>query len=432
MKIYYLNKLSLKQKLALCARPAINLTRVEKIVKPIIAQVKAVGDKALFELTKKFDGANLTSLAVSKKEFSEAEKNVAPELKRALKVAFKNITNFCLTQKQTQKKIKTAPGVTCWQRTRPIERVGLYVPGGTAPLPSTVLMLGIPAKLAGCKNIVLCTPPQPNGQINSAILYTAKLIGINNIYKVGGAQAIAAMAYGTQSISKVYKIFGPGNQFVTMAKQLVSTDLSGAAIDMPAGPSEVLVVADKYAQTDFVAADLLSQAEHGIDSQAVLVCVNKKQALRINKEVNRQLKSLPRKNIAKQALAKSFVLVVPSISEAINFANAYAPEHLILNIKQASKYLNKIINAGSVFVGKYSPEAAGDYASGPNHTLPTGGYARVYSGLGLTDYKKNITFQRLSALGAKNLGRTVSTIAQAEGLNAHKRAMQIRYLKKYD
>lgn len=429
MKIYYQNKLSDKKLVGLCARPAINLVRVEKIVKPIIAQVKAGGDRALLKLTKKFDGANLLSLAVTKIEFNEAEKNVTPELKKALKLAAKNITKFCLTQKQIQTKIKTTTGVTCWQRPRAIERVGLYVPGGTAPLPSTVLMLGIPAKLAGCNNIILCTPPQPNGKINSSILCAAKIIGIKKIYKVGGAQAIAAMAYGTQSISKVYKIFGPGNQFVTMAKQLVSIDPNGSAIDMPAGPSEVLVIADKYARVDFVAADLLSQAEHGIDSQAILVCTDKKQALKINKEVITQLATLPRKEIAKQALAKSFILIVPNIKKAIEFANLYAPEHLILNIKQPNKYLKKIINAGSVFVGPYSPEAAGDYASGPNHTLPTCGYARACSGLGLTDFQKNITFQQLTALGAKRLGQAVSKIAQAEGLDAHIHAMQIRYLK---
>jgi histidinol dehydrogenase len=320
-------------------------------------------------------------------------------------------------------------GVNCFSQARAIEKVGLYIPGGTAPLPSTVLMLAIPAKIAGCREIVLASPPDKHGKIDDIILFSAKLCGISQIFKIGGAQAIGSLAYGTQSVPKVYKIFGPGNQYVTTAKMLVSTDPQGAAIDMPAGPTEVLVIADHSAKDDFVAADLLSQAEHGDDSQAILVATSDKKADKILAQVKNQLSSLPRKKIAQKALENSFVIIAPSIEKAIDFSNQYAPEHLILNVKKPQKYIPKIINAGSVFLGQYSCEAAGDYASGTNHALPTYGYAKVHEGVNIKSFQKQITFQQITKKGAENLGPIVAKMAQQEELEGHKRAMELRYKK---
>lgn len=412
----------------MCARPLINSAAARAIVEPIIAGVKTGGDRAVRAYTKKLDRVELKKFAVSAAEFIAAKQSLPPSLRRALTVATRNITKFHTAERLQPLRVTTMPGITCWREARPIEAVGLYVPGGTAPLPSTLLMLGIPAKLAGCKNIIVCTPPQPDGAIAPSILVAAQIVGIQKIYKVGGAQAIAAMAYGTKTITKVDKIFGPGNQFVTVAKQLVSIDPAGAAIDMPAGPSEVLVIADASARVDFVAADLLSQAEHGPDSQVVLVCTDEIKTKAILAELEQQLANLPRRAIAGLALTKSFALVVKNIAEAVNFANSYAPEHLIINIKKPNAYLSRIKNAGSVFVGPYSPESAGDYASGPNHTLPTNGGARAYSGVSLESFQKNITFQELSPRGAQTLGPIVAEIARSEGLVGHERAMKIRYL----
>lgn len=430
MQILYSNQLSKNQLVKLCARPSVDLTTVANVVRPIISAVKNCGDSAIKEYSERFDKAILKTTVVSEKEISAGVKLVPKYLKTALRLAAKNITKFHIAQKTSANKINTMPGVACWREARGIEKVGLYIPGGTAPLPSTVLMLGIPARLAGCKKIVLCTPPQTDGKINASILFASSLCGITKIFKIGGAQAIAAMAYGTKTVPKVYKIFGPGNQYVTAAKQLVSIDPNGAAIDMPAGPSEVLVIADEKARADFVAADLLSQAEHGPDSQAVLVCTSQNKTKEILSEVKKQLNSLPRKSIAEKSLSKSFALVVRDINEAIEFSNAYAPEHLIINITRPEKYLKNITNAGSVFIGPYSPESAGDYASGTNHTLPTSGYARSCSGVSLESFCKNITFQKLSQAGAKKLGPAVARIAKAESLEAHARAMKIRYIWK--
>lgn len=365
-------------------------------------------------------------MQLSNIEIREAAKKVSNEIKTALEQAASNITKFHEIQLESRKTVETMPGVICFAEMRPIEKVGLYIPGGTAPLPSTVLMLAIPARLAGCKEIVLCTPPAKDGTINDVILAAAEIAGVKTIYRVGGAQAIAAMAYGTETIPKVDKIFGPGNQYVTAAKMLVSTEPDGAAIDMPAGPTELLVVADEAARADFVAADLLSQAEHGADSQVVLVCTDVQKISEITAEVKRQLKSLSRQQIAAKALDNSFSIVVKDIDAALEFANRYSPEHLILNVKEPQKLVKKVVNAGSVFLGAYSPESAGDYASGTNHALPTYGYARSYSGVSLASFQKRITFQQLTPEGVKNIASTVQIIAEQEGLTAHKRAMEIR------
>jgi histidinol dehydrogenase len=411
----------------LITRPALELDFLESTVKNILHRVKTSGDAALRELTLQLEKVDLITAAVTEKEIQQAEQNIDPQLKKALLIAKNNIATFHATQRVVNKRIETISGVTCWRKAIAIDKVGIYIPGGTAPLFSTVLMLGIPAMLAGCREIILCTPPDKEGKINDAILVAAKLVGIIKIFKAGGAQAIAAMAYGTASIPKVYKIFGPGNQFVTMAKQLVSQQ--GTAIDMPAGPSEVLVMADESAEASFVAADLLSQAEHGTDSQVMLVLTDSTKLPLIQEEVAKQLDVLPRKAVAEQALLNSRVTIFSELKEAIEFVNEYAPEHLIINMKNDEAIADQIINAGSVFLGNYSPEAAGDYASGTNHTLPTNGFAKAYSGVSLESFSKNITYQRLTEEGIKNLGPVVEQMAEAEQLMAHKQAISIRLNK---
>lgn len=408
----------------LCERPQMDLESLSGMVKSILYKVKQSGDNALKELTAQFDKVNLDSFIVSRNEIEEAEKNLSDDLKSSIQTAANNIRKFHAAQKREILHVETMPGVSCWRKATPIEKVGMYIPGGSAPLFSTVLMLGTPASLAGCGEIILCTPPNKEGKINEAILYAAKLVGITRIYKVGGAQAIAAMAYGTASITQVYKIFGPGNQFVTKAKQLVSEE--GIAIDMPAGPSEVLVMADEKANPSFIAADLLSQAEHGEDSQVVLVVNNKTEIDPIKKEIQEQLKKLPRKNIAEKALTNSLIISFDSTENAIEFINDYAPEHLIINTDNSEAVAEKVINAGSVFLGSYTPESAGDYASGTNHTLPTNGYAKAYAGVSLDSFVKYITFQKISEEGIKKIGPIVEKMAEAESLIAHKQAVSIR------
>jgi histidinol dehydrogenase len=405
-------------------RPFIDNTLLEKTVRKILKKVKERGDKALRKYSKKFDGVNLKKFLVSEKELNEAEALLGDELKQAIQQAKQNIETFHTAQKEEIKKIETMPGVICWRKSIAIEKIGLYIPGGSAPLFSTVLMLGVPAKLAGCKEIIICTPSAKDGIVNPAILYTAQLCGIKKIFKISGAQAIAAMAYGTDSIPKVFKIFGPGNQYVTMAKQLVQQQ--GVAIDMPAGPSEVLVIADETAISEFVAADLLSQAEHGHDSQVVLITTSELLAEKVIIAIGDQLEEIPRKEIARQALQNSRLVVEKNIEEAIDLSNLYAPEHLILSCNHAEQVVEQIISAGSVFIGNYSPESAGDYASGTNHTLPTNGYAAMYSGVSLDSFVKKITYQQLTKEGLQNIGNTVMEMASAEGLDAHKNAISIR------
>ena len=409
---------------ALSQRPQVELEFLENTVKNILARVQRSGDEALREFTNKFDKTDINTLEVSQQEIDEVIKTVPADLKAAIQTAAGNIEKFHAAQKQTLTPVETMPGVTCWRKAVPIQKIGIYIPGGSAPLFSTVLMLGIPAKLAGCEEVILCTPPDTTGSINAAIIYAAQLTGITKIFKVGGAQAIAAMAYGTESIPKVYKIFGPGNQYVTKAKQLVSQ--LGVAIDMPAGPSEVLVLADETADAAFVAADLLSQAEHGEDSQVMLVVTDEKLIATIQSEIEKQLSTLPRKSIAEKSLLNSKVLCFNSIETALDFTNEYAPEHLIINTRDADTIANKIINAGSVFIGNYSPEAIGDYASGTNHTLPTNGYAKASAGVSLESFIRYITFQKLTEDGLKVLGPVVEKMAEAEQLTGHKQAVSIR------
>lgn len=409
---------------ALLARPADEGNTVEAAVKSILATVKQQGDKALFDYALQFDKVKLSNLKVSANELADAEKALPANLKKAIKNAQANIKKFHKAQQQKPVKIETTKGVVCWRESRPIENVGLYIPGGSAPLFSTVLMLATPAAIAGCKRVVLCTPADKEGKVNPAILFSAQLCGVTEIYKVGGAQAIAALAYGTESIKPVNKIFGPGNRYVTTAKQLVQND--GVAIDMPAGPSEVMVVADNTAVPAFVAADLLSQAEHGPDSQVVMVAFNEPFAKAVLQEVKSQLAQLQRKEIAAQALENSKIIIVKTGQEAVNIINEYAPEHLILAVKNESYFVQNTINAGSIFLGNYTPESAGDYASGTNHTLPTNGYAKVYGGVSLDSFVKKITVQKISAQGIKNLGNTIEIMAVAEGLDAHKNAVTIR------
>jgi histidinol dehydrogenase len=409
---------------ALCLRPQVELEFLENSVKNILARVQRSGDEALQELTKQFDKADINEFQLSPQEIDEATQSVPLELKAAIRTAASNIEKFHAAQKQTLVPVETMPGVLCWRKAVAIQKVGVYIPGGSAPLFSTVLMLGIPAKLAGCEEVILCTPPDPDGKINAAIVYAAQLTGITKIYKVGGAQAIAAMAYGTESIPKVYKIFGPGNQYVTKAKQLVSQ--YGIAIDMPAGPSEVLVLADETADPSFVAADLLSQAEHGDDSQVMLVVTNEKIIALIQAEIEKQLNTLPRKTIAEKSLQHSKVVCFTEQKIAIDFINEYAPEHLIISTRDADSLADKIINAGSVFLGNYSPEAIGDYASGTNHTLPTNGYAKASAGVSLESFIRYITFQKLTADGLKAIGPVVEKMAEAERLTGHKLAVSIR------
>jgi histidinol dehydrogenase len=412
---------------AIAERPQLSLEFLESAVKNILNRVKKSGDAGIRELTLQFDKTQVDQLLVSKNEVKEADQRLSSELKQAIQIAAANIEKFHAAQKRDVTKIETTSGVICWRKSVGIDKVGIYIPGGSAPLFSTVLMLGIPARLAGCKEVVLCTPPDKTGKINDAILYAANLTGITKIFKAGGAQAIAAMAYGTESIPKVYKIFGPGNQYVTKAKQLVTED--GIAIDMPAGPSEVLVMADETAIPSFVAADLLSQAEHGEDSQVMLVLNNESLVAPIQQEIEKQLASLPRKAIAEKSLANSRVVILNDLQKTMDFVNEYAPEHLIVNTKNVDAVTEKITNAGSVFLGNYSPEAIGDYASGTNHTLPTNGYAKAFAGVSLESFMKSITFQQLSEEGIKNLGPVVERMAEAEQLQGHKLAVTVRLEK---
>lgn len=422
MKIYkQASKAKLKK---LLERPLIETAQLENTVGEIISQVTEQGDEALKALTLKFDKVNLSQLAVSKAEIEAAADQLEESLKQAIRIAKENIEKFHKLQKQAPLVVETMPGVKCWQKSVPIQKVGLYIPGGTAPLFSTVLMVGVPAKVAGCSQLVLCTPPRKDGSIDPAILFTAQLLGVDEIFKIGGAQAIAAMALGTASVPKVYKIFGPGNQYVTAAKQMVNRQ--GTAIDMPAGPSEVLVLADETAKPAFVAADLLSQAEHGADSQVVLLAFSEITAMAILEEVKIQLKGLPRKEMAAAALENSVAIIIENRTQAVEVINTYAPEHLILAVESPAELAESIFNAGSVFLGHYTPESVGDYASGTNHVLPTNGFAKAYSGLNLDAFVKKITFQELSPEGLMNLGPSVEKMAAAEQLQAHKNAVSVR------
>lgn len=408
----------------LLKRPVMNTDTLRDTVLEILNRVRTEGDRAVMEYEEKFDKVTLQSLAVSEQEFADAEKAVSIELKAAIMLAFNNIRTFHAAQKFEGKRVTTLPGVTCWQKAVAIEKVGLYVPGGTAPLFSTVLMLATPAQIAGCKEIILCTPPDRSGKIHPAILYAAKVAGVSRVFKAGGVQAIGAMAYGTSSIPKVYKIFGPGNQYVTAAKQQVS--LRDVAIDMPAGPSEVAVLADDTAQPAFVAADLLSQAEHGTDSQAILITTSEALLREVTGEVQRQLEQLPRKGIAEKSLANSKLILVRTMDEAVDMVNEYAPEHLIIETKDYQQTAERIVNTGSVFLGPYSPESAGDYASGTNHTLPTNGYAKAYSGVSLDSFIRKITFQEVTQEGIRMIGPAIEVLAANEYLDAHKNAVSVR------
>lgn len=405
-------------------RPVMNTENLFDTVRSVIDRVKEEGDRAVLDYEEKFDKVMLASLAVSEEEQQEAENLVSEDLKAAIRLAKQNIETFHAAQRFEGKKVQTQPGVTCWQKAVAIEKVGLYIPGGTAPLFSTVLMLAVPARIAGCKEIVLCTPPGRDGKVHPAVLFAAKVAGVNRIFKAGGIQAIAAMAYGTESVPKVYKIFGPGNQYVTAAKQLVS--LRDVAIDMPAGPSEVEVLADETANPIFVAADLLSQAEHGVDSQAILITTSVELQQAVKVEVERQLALLPRKEIAEKSLANSKLIVVDSMAEAIELTNAYAPEHLIIETEDYLSVAERIVNAGSVFLGSLTPESAGDYASGTNHTLPTNGYAKAYSGVSLDSFIRKITFQEIKPEGLNIIGPAIELMAANEQLDAHKNAVSVR------
>jgi histidinol dehydrogenase len=408
----------------LLKRPTQSLADIEQKVIPILEDVKLRGDEAIRFYAQKFDNVVLDDILVSKEEVETALKQVSEDLKQAIDTAYFNIFKFHQHQQQKPEIMETTAGVQCWRKSVGIEKVGLYIPGGSAPLFSTVLMLAIPAVIAGCKEIIICTPPNKDGNIHPVILYVANLMGLHKIYKVGGAQAIAAMAYGTETIQQVYKIFGPGNQYVTAAKQLINKD--GIAIDMPAGPSEVLVIGDDEARPDFIAADLLSQAEHGADSQVIFVTTDEAYLNLVHFAIDQQLQGLPRKEIAQKALANSKLILVKDLSEAIALSNFYAPEHLILQTKNAEELAEDVTNAGSVFIGHYSPESAGDYASGTNHTLPTNGFAKAYSGVSLDSFVKKITFQKISKEGLQNLGNTIEIMAEHEELMAHKNAVSIR------
>ncbi|MDF2931854.1 MAG: hisD [Chryseobacterium sp.] len=411
----------------LIKRPVFKREEISDIVSEIFSEVQKFRDKALFEFNKKFDSVELENHSASTNEIQNSSNLISEELKNAIQQAKENITKFHASQDNEIQKIETTKGVICWRENRAIEKVGIYIPGGTAPLFSTVLMLAIPAQLAGCKEIILCTPPDKNGDINPAILYTAQLCGITKIFKIGGAQAIAALTFGTETIPNVYKIFGPGNQFVVAAKELAQN--FGVAIDMPAGPSEVLIIADENAVPEFCAADLLSQAEHGSDSQVIFISTDLKVLNETIKEIKKQIKSLPRNEFAQQSLDNSHFILIKTIEEALEFSNLYAPEHLILSIENFENYISSIQNAGSVFLGNYSCESAGDYASGTNHTLPTNGFAKNYSGVSLDSFVNKITFQNLSKDGLQNLGKTIQIMAEAEGLIAHKNAVSIRLKK---
>ena len=406
------------------SRPRLDLAQLNETVTTVLNDVRQRGDEAVKEYELKFDKAALTSLAVSEQEMQEAEQLVSAELKAAIELAHENIYKFHAAQKFEGQKVETQSGVSCWQKSVAIERVGLYIPGGTAPLFSTVLMLATPAKIAGCREIVLCTPSNREGKVNPAILMAARIAGVSKIFKAGGVQAIGAMAYGTESVPKVFKIFGPGNQYVMAAKQQVSLD--EVAIDMPAGPSEVCVLADDSANAEFVAADLLSQAEHGIDSQVLFITTSEQKLKEVQQEVERQLALLPRQEIAKKALDNSRLVLVNSVDEMMALSNAYAPEHLIIQTADYEQLAERVVNAGSVFLGQYACESAGDYASGTNHTLPTHGYATAYNGVNLDSYCRKITFQHLTEDGIRHIGRAVELMAEAEQLDAHKNAMTVR------
>ncbi len=422
MKLYENPSASIIQKLI--QRPSLEIKHLSDTINRVFEEIESNGDRAVLNYTEKFDKVVIEKMLVPKEEIVEAKKNVPISLQEAIVSASQNILRFHQKQLTKVVKVETQPGVICWQKAVAIEKVGLYIPGGTAPLFSTVLMLAIPARLANCEEIVLCTPPDHNGKIHPAILYTANLCGVKKIYKVGGAQAIAAMALGTETIPQVYKIFGPGNQYVTAAKQKAAE--LGTAIDMPAGPSEVLVFADETGNAEYIASDLLSQAEHGVDSQVVFVTTKKKLVPQVTGEVNKQLEIIPRKEIAKSALLESYSVYFSNSQEAFHFINEYAPEHLVINSNRASDYVSKIKNAGSVFIGHYTPESAGDYASGTNHTLPTNGFAKAFSGVNMDAFVKKITFQEISKSGLKKLGDTIIEMAEAEQLKAHANAVRIR------
>ena len=422
MKIYRYPKQELWGEIT--SRPRLDLTKLNETVAQVLSDVRQRGDEAVKEYELKFDKATLETLAVSEQEMQEAEQLVSSELKAAIELAHQNIHQFHAAQKFEGKKVETQPGVSCWQKSVAIERVGLYIPGGTAPLFSTVLMLATPAKIAGCQEIVLCTPPNREGKVNPAILVAARIAGVSKIFKAGGVQAIGAMAYGTESVPKVFKIFGPGNQYVMAAKQQVSLD--EVAIDMPAGPSEVCVLADDTANAEFVAADLLSQAEHGIDSQVLFITTSEQKMTEVQAEVERQLALLPRQEMASKALDNSRLVLVNSVDEMIALSNVYAPEHLIIQTADYEQLAERVVNAGSVFLGQYACESAGDYASGTNHTLPTHGYATAYNGVNLDSYCRKITFQHLTEEGIRHIGRAVELMAEAEQLDAHKNAMTVR------
>ena len=409
---------------SILARPQFDAAPLEVKVREILMAVKQRGDAAISAYTLAFDKIALSNFKLSASAFDAAEKVLTPSLKTAIQLAKVNIEVFHQGQIQKEERIETMPGVWCWRKSVGIEKVGIYIPGGTAPLFSTVLMLGIPAKLAGCKEIILCTPPNEKGEIDPAIIYAASLVGVTAIFTIGGVQAIAALAYGTASVPKVYKIFGPGNQYVTAAKQMIQQE--GVAIDMPAGPSEVCVYADETSIASFVAADLLSQAEHGVDSQVILIANSIEIVEQVQKELDMQLVSLPRKEMATKALAHSKAIVIENTEEAIAMMNEYAPEHLILSINNAAQVAEKIINAGSIFIGNFSPESVGDYASGTNHTLPTNGFAKAYSGVSMDSFVKKITFQQLTERGLENIAPTVIEMATAEGLQAHSKAVELR------
>lgn len=428
MKILVYKELSELQKEKILKRPAIKTSEIFDLVKPIIEEVKKSGKKAVIQYAKKYDGFTGERILISKKELDSSEKKLPKEIKNAILTAAKNIAKFHEQQKKLDYEIETMPGIKCWRKFLPIENVGLYIPGGSAVLVSTMLMLGIPAKIAKCKRVIACSPIKGN-EINPALSFAAKLCDIDEFYSVGGAHAIAMMAYGIEGIKKVDKIFGPGNQFVTAAKSLVSIDPDGCAIDMPAGPSEVLIIADDSANESFIAADLLSQAEHGEDSQVILITPSKKLAEKVIVEIDNQLKLLPRKKIAERSLLNSKIILVNDLNSAIELSNKYAPEHLIIAAKNSHRLIQKIVNAGSVFIGNYSPESAGDYASGTNHSLPTYGYAKSYSGVNVESFMKSVTFQKLSKKGLKNISDAVITLAETEKLSAHANAIKIRLIK---
>jgi histidinol dehydrogenase len=428
MKTYNYSDLNKADITKLVQRNVDPANEIRAIVEEVLSTVQQNGDRALFDYAEKFDKVTLSKLYLDKAELEEMASTISADQKAALDTAYNNIYKFHKTQLKAEGKVETMPGVTCWRELRPIEKVGLYIPGGTAVLPSTFLMLGIPARIAGCHEIIVCSPPQKNGKVNPFIAYVALLLGIDKIYMVGGSQAVAAMAYGTETISRVDKIFGPGNQFVTKAKTIIQSTTT-TAIDMPAGPSEVLVIADETATPEFIAADLLAQAEHGIDSQSILVTTSTEIANATLAEVEKQTAVLPRAEIVRQALDNSYIVITKTLDEAMQFSNEYAPEHLILATENWRQITGSIINAGSVFLGNLTPESVGDYASGTNHTLPTSSYARAYSGVSVDSFVKKITFQHITPDGIKNIGPSVEILAELEGLHAHKNAVSVRMKK---